>query len=35
MAIKVENLSYVYSTGTAFEKQALKNVTWNFPTASS
>ena len=26
MAIKVENLSYVYSTGTAFEKQALKNI---------
>lgn len=31
MAIKVENLSYVYSTGTAFEKQALKNVNLEFP----
>ncbi len=31
MAIKVENLSYVYSTGTAFEKQALKNVNLELP----
>ena len=31
MAIKVENLSYVYSTGTAFEKQALKNVNLECP----
>lgn len=31
MAIKVENLTYVYSQGTAFEQYALKNVNFEIP----
>ena len=31
MSIKIENISYVYSPGTAYEKQALKNVSFEIP----
>lgn len=31
MAIKIEHLNYVYSGGTAFERQALKDVNLEFP----
>ena len=31
MAIKIENLNYVYSQGTAYEKQALKNISLEIP----
>lgn len=31
MSIRIENISYVYSPGTAYEKQALKNVSFEIP----
>ena len=31
MAIKIEHLNYVYSSGTAFERQALKDVCLEIP----
>lgn len=31
MAIKIEHLNYVYSAGTAFEKQALKDINLEIP----
>ena len=31
MAIKIEHLNYVYSGGTAFEKQALKDINLEIP----
>ncbi len=31
MAMKIENLSYVYSSGTAFEKKALDNINLEIP----
>lgn len=31
MSIKIENLNYVYSAGTAFEKHALKDINLEFP----
>lgn len=32
MSIKIENLSYVYSDGTAFEKKALENISLEIPS---
>ena len=31
MSIKLEHLNYVYSAGTAYEKQALKDVCLEIP----
>lgn len=31
MSIKLENINYIYSQGTAYEKQALKNVSLEIP----
>ena len=31
MSIKIENLSYIYGEGTAFEKKALDNVSLEIP----
>ena len=31
MSIKIEHLNYIYSPGTAYEKQALKDVTFEIP----
>ena len=31
MSIKIENLTYVYSGGTAFEKKALDNISLEIP----
>ncbi len=35
MSIKLENLSYVYSPGTAYEHHALKDVSLEIRTDSS
>ena len=31
MAIRIENLNYVYSAGTAFERQALREINLTIP----
>ena len=31
MSIKIEHLNYVYSAGTAYEKQALKDICLEIP----
>ena len=35
MSIKLEHLNYVYSAGTAYEKQALKDVCLEIPHGDS
>ncbi len=34
MSIKLEHINYVYSEGTAYEKHALKDVSWKSHTVN-